>query len=55
MQKAWDWSRDGGMEKIWKLLGSYGGEFLKGLGGTLYLAAATVALGTALGLSLIHI
>ena len=50
MQKAWDWSRDGGMEKIWKLLGSYGGEFLKGLGGTLYLAAATVALGTALGI-----
>ena len=38
------------MEKIWKLLGSYGGEFLKGLGGTLYLAAATVALGTALGI-----
>lgn len=38
------------MEKIWRLLGSYGGEFLKGLGGTLSLAAATVVLGTALGI-----
>ena len=38
------------MEKIWRLLENYGGEFLKGLGGTLSLAAATVMLGTALGI-----
>ena len=38
------------MEKIWKLLERYGGEFLAGLGGTLWLAAATVACGTVLGI-----
>ena len=38
------------MEKIWKLLERYGGEFLAGMGGTLWLAAATVACGTVLGI-----
>lgn len=37
------------MDKMTKLLNRYSGEFLAGLGGTLWLAAITVAIGTVLG------